>query len=311
MDQKVRRRELKKLEKWVDELLVVHGDDRQLTPVEKIDFLERFIELWRISEFKLKNEMKMEEVLDMDWAISGGLLLLRRTDIRESYGTGTAPLQFQRRLIEHLLIDHGRTKTVLGAIDGFIERIHLELSEVDFKRTSTGVMRCYTNTRFAATSLRDAGLLKYTQREAFKMWMLTLPGFVVAARSILDPLPPIHKCQKSGAFNLDRFILDCSHSVETYPQFVDILECLCGPDADIFKTFAPTLKRCHEHLKRYWDVLKSESLKPAEAMRQNREFLRLIDTTEGYGPFIAEFSASIQMEVLIEELDLNARYSRT
>jgi hypothetical protein len=245
----------------------------------------------------------MEDALDLNWLIQSDRIFVSQPEVVHSFGTGTSPLHLQRRLIEHLLIDHGRTLTVLAVIDTFIERIRRELVPVDFKRTSTGVMRCYTNTRFAARKLREAGLLKFTQKEAYKKWFLTLPGFVVAAQSFMQRIPPINECDKVGGLGLDKFIHDCQDKIKTFPDFVETLASLCEPDVDIFSSFKPTLKRCHEHLHRYWDVLNDMDMKSADVVKRSGQFIRLIDQTEGYGRFIEEFSASIQSDRLIKILD--------
>lgn len=303
MEQDNRKQLLDDLEGLVDRLILDKGFPEPLTAKQKIDLLERLTEQWRIGKFQLKNELLMEDALDLNWLIQSDRIIVSRPEVMHWFGSGTSPVHLQRRLIEHLLIDHGRTHTVLGVIDTFIARIRRELEPVDFKRTSTGVMRCYTNTRFAAKKLRDVGLLKFTQKEAFKMWLLTLPGFVVAARSYRTTMPPIRECNKMGGIGLDKFLHDCQESVATYPDFVEALASLCEPDVDIFSSFKPTLKRCHEHLHRYWDVLNDMDMKSADVAKRSGQFIRLIDQTEGYGRFIEEFSASIQSDRLIKILD--------
>lgn len=70
---------------------------------------------------------------------------------------------------------------VFDLIARFIDEIKPNLSLTDFVRTKTGAMRCFTNTRFAARRLRELGMLKFTQREAFKTWELSITGIIVAS----------------------------------------------------------------------------------------------------------------------------------
>ncbi len=56
----------------------------------------------------------------------------------------------------------------------------MNMTPYDFQKTQTGVTRCVTNTRFASLSLRDAGLIKFTHKEAFKRWELSFLGIIVA-----------------------------------------------------------------------------------------------------------------------------------
>lgn len=302
MEEQEREQRLTDFEGLVDRLILAGDLPEGLIPEQKIDLLARLVEQWRIERFKLENTIGMEDALNMEWMIHEDRVFVRRPEVQYSFGTGTPPLHLQRRLIEQLLIDHGQRRSVLGLIDDFIERIHTELHPVDFKRTSTGVIRCYTNTRFAAKKLREAGLLKYTYKEAYKIWLLTLPGFIVAAKSIKGVLPPIDRCDKQGGLGLDTFIHECQESVEDYHQFVETLASLCAPDKDIFSSFKPTLSRCHAHLRRYWATLNDQTLKASDARRISMEFIHMVDQTEGYGEFIEEFSASIQLERLIKEV---------
>lgn len=302
----------KERERWIDEFeelvdQVVQGREPFGGSIEnKMDLLERAIEQWRIERFKLVNEVPMEQFLDTGCMTEKGRLHFYELEDRYNYGTGATPLQLQRRLIVHLLLDHGQTGSVFGVIESFIARIHKELHPVDFKRTSTGVLRCYTNSRFAALKLRDAGLLRFTQEEAFKRWVLTLPGFVVAARSFSAPLPSIGNSDQIGGLGLDKFIHECQEAVQTYPAFVNVLASLCAANADVFTSFKPTLERCHYHLRRYWEVLNDVNLKSADVIERSTEFIRLIDRTEGYGRFIEEFSASIQFDRLVADLKREA-----
>lgn len=302
MEQKEREQRLADFEGLVDRLILAGDLPEGLTPVQKIDLLSRLVEQWRYERFKLENKMPMEAALNMEWLIHEDRVFVRQSDVQYNHGTGTKPLQLQRRLLEHLLVDHGQTRSILALIDSFISRIHKELGPVDFKRTDTGVIRCYTNTRFAANKLRDAGLLKFTQREAYKIWMLTLPGFLVAAKALQEPLPPINGTVKFNVFGLDEFIHECRSTVKAYPDFVRTLSSICAPDKDIFTTFEPVLNKCHAHLQGYWRTLDRFDLKSEEITTLSTDLIRRIDQTEGYGKFIEEFSASIQLDRLIKEV---------
>ena len=86
----------------------------------------------------------------------------------EHLGAGTAAIQLQAPLLLFLLLHHRNRFRVLEIIQHFIAKVRPQLAYLDFKQTKTGVIRCFTNTRFAAHVLRDYGLLKFTQREAYK-----------------------------------------------------------------------------------------------------------------------------------------------
>lgn len=302
MEEKDQEQRLADFEGLIDRLILDGDLPERLTPEQKIDLLARLLEQWRFERFKLENKLPMEQMLNMEWLIHDDRVFVRQSEVLSDHGKGTKPLQLQRRLLAHLLIDHGQTRSILALIDGFIARIHKELGPVDFKRTDTGVIRCYTNTRFAANKLRDAGLLKFTQREAYKIWLLTLPGFLVAAKALQEPLPPINAAVKFNIFGLDLFIHECRSTVKSYPDFVMTLSSICAPEQDIFTTFEPVLAKCHAHLQGYWKTLDRFDLKADEIATLSNDLIRKIDQTEGYGKFIEEFSASIQLDRLIKEV---------
>ena len=111
----------------------------------------------------------------------GGLHFIAPKKI-ERYGSGTPPIQLQPKLLLYLFYrNFGGEMQVYDIIDTFIKLIWDQLTLLDFKKTQTGVTRRFTNTRFAANTLRAYGLLKFTKREAYKTWMLSLSGLLVAS----------------------------------------------------------------------------------------------------------------------------------
>lgn len=74
---------------------------------------------------------------------------------------------------------------VFDIITRFIEEIKPHLSLRDFVRTKTGAIRCFTNARFAANRLREFGMLRFSNKEAFKTWELSLTG-IIAACALYD-----------------------------------------------------------------------------------------------------------------------------
>ena len=83
-------------------------------------------------------------------------------------------------LLDYLFSHPGRGRSVLGILRAFVRDYAPHCRQIDFQRTSTGVLRIETNVRFAARELRKFGLLQFTQREAFKTWRLSLLGILAA-----------------------------------------------------------------------------------------------------------------------------------
>ena len=245
------------------ELLVDHlvkiGDGTNWPIDEKINALERLIEQWRIDRHKLTNPLEIEEFIEWKWFADRDRLHFAPMRSGADKGFGTTPIRLQRKLLVFLLLHHGRYTKVLEIIEGFISKIRKDLDTLDFKKTKTGVFRCYTNTRFAANKLRDYGLLKFTRREAYKTWVLSLPGFIAAASALENPNWEIPNVQKDPWHELDPFIYTCSAGLDDYPSFVQRLEAICKPNAEIFQTFNNVLREAHRQLVRYWQVLSDQA----------------------------------------------------
>ena len=200
-----------------------------------------------------------------------------------------------------LLINHEKTYQVFDIIDRFIKAIWDGLSVEDFKRTQTGVIRCFTNTRFAANTLREYGFLKFTRKEAYKTWVLSLPGFVVASRVYQQRSWDLPCHQKKLNFDLHRDIWDAWYDLQTYDRFVAQLSSICMPNTEVFKTFEGVLKKAHDLLGQYWSILVDSSLTQAERKKKGAALMAELEGLTEIGDFYKEFVTCIQLEAIIEK----------
>ena len=155
--------------------------------------------------------------------------------LTKKQGTGVAPIRLQSPLLLFLLLYHRNRYHILEIIQRFIGKVHPQLTYLDFKKTKTGVIRCFTNTRFAAHVLRDYGLLKFTHLQAYKTWELSLAGFLVAANIFHKRSEdnthwsiPAHSKEK---FNFDVLpeIRTACDEIKDYDTFVARLASICAP----------------------------------------------------------------------------------
>jgi hypothetical protein len=286
-------------ETLIDSLINVHGVG-EATISKKVDLLERLIEQWRIERHVLSYELEFEEFLVWKWQSDHSQLHFQKTNERVDYHAGTRPLRLQRNLLVFLLLHHREFEHVLDIIRAFVRTVRPGLSVRDFKKTETGVLRCFTNTRFAANKLRDYGLLKYTQTEAFKVWVLSLPGIVVAAKALKGngwKLPQI----ADPWHGLDPFILDCAEATGEFSSLVNTLADLCEPNTQIFETFHHVLRESQQLLNRYWSTLQNSDLPTAARQAQSRQFVDQLESIIGYTAFIEELTISIQIEKLLAD----------
>jgi len=287
----------------IDRLVILESFPEQGTLNRKIELLCLALEELKFTRGGKPDEVSFEEYVQSDVRISGNKLLISAPSEIGNIGSGTSPIQLQAPLLLFLLLHHKERYQVLDIIQLFIEQLRGQLKFLDFKKTKTGVTRCFTNTRFAAHVLRDYGLLKFTHREAFKTWELSLAGFLVAADVLQKrshELSPwrLHVLQKDANFDLLPEIRFACKEIQTYPAFVNRLASICKPDAELFKTFQPALKEAFALLGGYWAILSDRTLSQKERREASLERIRRLDAL-GEG-FFQELSRCIQINDLLQ-----------
>ncbi|HKZ41524.1 MAG TPA: hypothetical protein VJ044_11215, partial [Candidatus Hodarchaeales archaeon] len=211
----------------------------------------------------------------------------------------------QTKLLMFLLLHHRSAYRVFDIIDNFVKTVGGQLDPLDFKKTRTGVTRCFTNTRFAANTLRDYGFIKFTHKEAYKTWVLSLPGFLVASKVVADGnwfLPQREKIYQS---DLHPEIHAAYEELKTYDKFVERLAAVCKPDIKVFKTFEPVLKKAYSLLGEYWHVIKTEDMTLKERKKKSLELISELENVPKIEDFYKEFSACINVENLLKSLHRN------
>jgi hypothetical protein len=291
----------------VDSLVAIRDAGGIFEPrgvAEKVDFLERLLETWRFHTRHPENSLAIEDFAQCKLLVDDGRVFVQAPDKLGDLGTGTAPIHFQPRLLLFLLLYHRRRYDVLEIIKLFIEKVRGELSILDFKKTKTGVTRCFTNTRFAATTLREYGLLRFTQREAYKTWVLSLPGFLVASR-LLDKginwsLPA---ARKEYNFELHPEIRLVWSQLKGYDDFVEQLQQICEPNVEVFSTFDDVLKAAYKMLPGYFAAMNNPARSQKRRQEDTAERLAALDNQPGMTEFYREFSACVNVERLLKEVE--------
>jgi hypothetical protein len=193
----------------------------------RIDLIERVLELLRSEQKHFENRLDFERFVQGSISIDANGLNYHFPETTQLLGSGTPSIKLQTRLLMFLLLHHRSAYRVFDIIDNFIRTIWGQLEPLDFKKTRTGVTRCFTNTRFAANTLRDYGFIKFTHKEAYKTWVLSLTGFLVASKVVADGnwvLPPFMKVYSS---DLHPDIHSAHEELKTYDQFVERLAAVC------------------------------------------------------------------------------------
>lgn len=258
---------------------------------EKIDILERALEILRVEKRYIENNLSMEEFIQGQIAFDGARIKYVTAGGIKSVGSGTKPIALQPKLLLYLLYRHNRSyENVYNIIDNFIKLIWDNLNIIDFKKTKTGVFRCFTNTRFAAHTLRDYGLLLYTNKEAYKTWSLSLPGILVASKIMEVPnweVPPV--IQNEYHFDLHPDIRNAFEELKTYDKYVQRLISVCNPDTKLFKDFKEGSKRSYSLMSDYWLNLRDSSISAKERKKKSMAKLKQINQDQEIKIFFKEF----------------------
>lgn len=287
----------------LDRFIEVEGYGNVIDPIRlKIDLMERALEILRIEQKYPKNNVSMEEFIQSHFTSRDDKMVLFPPDKLEISGSGTPPIRLQPKLLLFLLLHHRSSFRVYDIITNFVEKIWVQLEVLDFKRTETGATRCFTNTRFAANTLREYGLLKFTRKEAYKTWVLSLPGFLVASRVLQERNWNLTKIDKSHAFDLHPDIFSAWKGLETYDQFVNQLESVCASNVDVFKTFDDFLKTAYRQLKQYFQILQNNKLSQKERRKESLLCLGLLEAEPKIDNFYKEFSICLKIEDMINTL---------
>jgi hypothetical protein len=294
--------ELKQLiEGWV----YIEGDSPERENFrDKLDILERALESLRIECRCIENQVPLEIFIQGHAHKDHSTLRYYFPTRHDSLGSGTPPIQLQPLLLLFLLIYHRRSYQIYDIISKFIEKIWDQLTFLDFKKTQTGVVRCFTNTRFAAHTLWDYGLLKFTAREAYKTWVLSLPGFLVASKVLEEcggmwGLPEVGKEEH---FDLHRKILTAWTDLQTYDALVERLAYICEPNTQVFRTFEDVLRWAYGLLGDYWRVIQDGTKSIKERKQISMEHINQLEAMAEIEQFYSEFSKCVNVERLLRDL---------
>lgn len=276
---------------------------RRIKPdiIAVIDILERLADVLRFKHSYFNTSISLEEFICGKFEIDQHVLTISGLQNGSGLGSGTPPLSLQPQLLKFLLLFHKAEYQVIDIIRLFIKKIQPNLSILDFKKTETGATRCFTNARFAANRLRDYGLLKFTKNEAYKTWVLSLPGFIVGAKLIQNKEWEIITSQDK-IFQVHSIIRNAWDEIGNYDLFVKRLASICEPETNIFSTYEEVLVSAYSHLNDYWKVLNEDDLTGDKRKARAIELIKKIESLPKIEKFYCELSTHMNI-CEIEERD--------
>jgi hypothetical protein len=295
------------IETLIDGWVQVQGLPREPALDAKIALLTFALEHLKHERRAPEDLVTFEEFTECTVFADTNKLVVAAPKFFKHLGTGTAAMQLQAPLLLFLLLHHREKFPVLEIIQLFISKIRDRLEYLDFKKTKTGVTRCYTNTRFAAKVLRAYGLLRFTEREAYKTWELSLTGFLVAAdiyqkRCVAKTPWGVPANTKEFNFDLLPEIRQACEAIQSYDQFVNRLASLCRPDVEVFKAFEPALRNAYALLPSYWATINDPQQSQAERQKASLEHVKQLEAEGITEEFYADFVQCLQINDLLSKI---------
>lgn len=297
------------IEALIDHLVRIDYFDGQPPLDFKISLLSLLLE-------ELKHERQTpEDVVDFETYVQSEItadqekILVTAPVFEKQLGTGTASIRLQPPLLMFLLLHHHDQLRVSEIVHRFIEKVRPQLSYLDFKKTRTGEPRCSLHTRHAAQVLRGYGLIRYTWRQGYKSWELTLAGFIAAAEILHAragertpwTIPPQFKEMN---FDVRPEIRRAWDEIKSYGAFIARLSSICGPDAAVLKKSEPALLKAYSQMWEYWAALNDASLSRKNRRAASSEHMRQIQQQAITDDFYDEFSKCIQIGELKANISL-------
>jgi hypothetical protein len=159
-----------------------------------------------------------------------------------------------------------------------------------------------SNTRFAANTLRAYGFLKFSKKEAFKTWILSLPGFLVASKVVADGTWELPRSERIYGSDLHPDIHEAYVQLETYDKFVERLASVCEPNVEIFRTFGPILRQAYALMGKYWQALRDEKMTLKKRKEKSLELISLLEKEPRSEDFYKDFSACLNVNILLKSM---------
>jgi hypothetical protein len=271
----------------------------------RLDFLTRLVEVLRFEHGHYTCELPMKVFITRD--IFPDKSRIHVPPAGPSLGELRAfdAIQMQPMLLQYLVTRVDQPETIYDTIEKFIHRIAGDLTVIDFERSLTGVLRCFTNARIAASRLSRYGFIRAAPRDYGRKWVPSLPGLVVAF--LLHKHPDTY--MKRRGDNLSFWIIHPAirhiwSQVLEYDAFLSVLRAVCIPHRQQFDTFEPMLRSIHKELTRFFkDLMHGEHQERDEVaaaiknedVQQAIGVIRQLEKSDRYEDFVREFGLSLQM----------------
>lgn len=107
---------------------------------------------------------------------------------------------------------------------------------------------------------------------------------------------------KQFNFDVQPEIRQACESITTYDEFVARLASICAPDAEVFKTFEPELRKAYALLPDYWATINNPNLNQPDRRSASLERMHQLERKGITDLFYEEFSQCIQLNELLSKI---------
>lgn len=215
--------------------------------VVKIDILERILEIARLRSGRVVNRTRMVDLIGSGWNVDPAEGIVTRdasapvklADVPWPAPNERVPSELQTPLLLYLLRQYKRPEPIHKTIEEFVVFVRQYLTPFDVESTVTGVPRVMTNTRLAANTLRDWGLLQNARPVRYKSWELTHLGLLAGAaltRTATPDLQPKRCLRMTHTNHLAEPIMEAVRSLTRIENLLPTLEIISNENADVLQS---------------------------------------------------------------------------
>jgi hypothetical protein len=311
---------LDELEAFVDATVHIGAWDAPSAQLgQKLNVLERVIEVLRLRTGQLNNDLAMKDLLASGLSVERGAAGRPILHVRSGYRgktvsshtpDGLTQFELQVPLIHFLLHQHRRGWRIGRLIPSFLGEIQSALSPADVETTKTGVTRVVTTTRSTARTLRLHGLFADSHRTAYKTWELSTLGLLVGLhlydRGASTKIAP-RALQWPGTkrFGGSDFLTEAVAS--TLNDLADplivaqILARACTPNREVFSTFDQVVSIVTLFCERFAKAHDRRSADLFELRDASKALISSLESAVPAGALAEDIGAQLALRELIGE----------
>ena len=141
--------------------------------------------------------------------------------------------------------------------------------------------------------------LKFTKGEAYKTWVLSLPGDLVASKLMESPNWNIPEIDKKWHFDLHPDIRIAFQKLDSYNVFVQRMASICKANARVFDEAKEGSKLAYTMLYEYSEILRNESLPKQERRKRCARMLKRMEQQPEIRKFYEDFLRCLKIGDLL------------